>query len=171
MDWQFKKGNTLWQLRSKHGRDQLFENPELLREAACEFFSHIDNTPWQKSEQLKTPIKKKNDKGDIEVTSIIQVPTARPYTLSGFCLYVGASESWWRNFRIKEGLSDDFLTVIHWIETVIETQQFEGATVGAFNANIISRKQGLSEKSEMTGKDGGPIQHDHKFKITLNLNK
>lgn len=168
---QFEKGNSLWELRSKHGRDKLFETPELLWQAACEYFAHIDNHPWYKNEQVKTPTLKKVDKetGEKEYTSIVNIPTARPYTLSGFCLYVQASESWWRNFRNKETLSPDFLTVITRIESIIETQQFEGATVGAFNANIIARKQGLTEKSEHTGKDGGPIEH--KFKITLNLNK
>ena len=39
----------------------------------------------------------------------------------------------------------DFLTVITRIEQTIETQQFEGATVGAYNANIIARKLGLYE--------------------------
>lgn len=169
---QFQNGNSWWQLRSKHGRDKLFESPELLWEAACEYFKHIDVSPWQKNEQLKQPIKKKNkETGEDEVTAIVQIPTARPYSLSGFCLYVDASESWWRNFRNKESLSSDFLTVISRIEAVIDTQQFEGATVGAFNANIISRKLGLAEKSELTGKDGGPIQTDNQFKITLNLNK
>jgi hypothetical protein len=27
------------------------------------------------------------------------------------------------------------------------------------------------ERHELTGEDGKPIEHDHKFKITLNLNK
>ena len=40
--------------------------------------------------------------------------------------------------------------IIARIESVIETQQLEGATVGAFNANIIARKLGLAEKQEST---------------------
>lgn len=36
-------------------------------------------------------------------------------------------------------------------------------------AKLKPKKYG--DKLEHTGKDGGPIEHDHKFKITLNLNK
>lgn len=166
------KGNQFWKLRSEHGRDLLFTTPELLWEAACQYFNWVDAHPWFKIEQLKTPIVDKDkETGEKKVTSVVKVPTARPYSLSGLCIYLHASEAFWKNFRKNENLSEDFLSVIARVEEIISTQQFEGAAVGAFNANIIARKLGLTEKSEMTGKDGGPIQHDHKFKITLNLNK
>lgn len=166
------KGNQFWKLRSRHGRDLLFVTPELLWEAACEYFNWVDAHPWFKIEQLKTPVIETNkETGEKKITAVTKVPTARPYSLSGFCLYAHASENFWKEFRKNENLSEDFLAVIARVEEIISTQQFEGASVGAFNANIISRKLGLSDKQEMTGKDGGPIQHDHKFKITLNLNK
>lgn len=41
------------------------------------------------------------------------------------------------------------MEVLSRIERVIETQQFEGACVGAFNANIIARKLGLADKQEV----------------------
>lgn len=138
-----QKRNQLWKLRSKHGRDKLFATPELLWEAACEYFKWCDDNPWIKKEAIKS--------GDLAGTTM-DIPTQRPYTLTGFCLYCNASEEWWRNFK-RAGCSD-FLGVISEIESVIETQQFEGASVGAFNANIIARKLGLSDKQELTGKDG-----------------
>jgi len=166
------KGNQFWKLRSEHGREKLFATPELLWEAACQYFNWVDAHPWFKIEQMKNPVVETNrETGEKKITAIAKIPTARPYTLSGLCLYLDASESYWRNFRKNETLSEDFLTIITRIESIVETQQFEGASVGAFNANIIARKLGLTEKQEMTGKDGGPIEHDHKFKITLNLNK
>lgn len=36
------------------------------------------------------------------------------------------------------------------ITSRIEGQQFEGATVGVFNANIIARKLGLVDKKDVT---------------------
>ncbi|MDH6304622.1 hypothetical protein M2459_001357 [Parabacteroides sp. PF5-5] len=131
------KGNQFWKLRSKHGRDKLFATPELLWEAASEYFQWCDDHPWAVS---KT--KKKEDKTETEET-----PTQRPYTISGLMLYCDASQSFWRKFKDED--HKDFFTVITRIEGVIETQQFEGATVGAFNANIIARKLGLSEKTEV----------------------
>jgi len=164
------KGNQFWKLRSEHGRDLLFNTPELLWEAACEYFNWVDAHPWYKVEQLKNPVVATNrETGEKKITAITKVPTARPYSLSGLCLYLHASESFWKNFRKNQNLSEDFLSIIARVEEVITTQQFEGGAVGAFNANIISRKLGLADKAEVTGKDGGPIET--KFDITLNLNK
>ena len=64
-------------------------------------------------------------------------------------LYCDANEAYWRQFKAKN--HRDFSTVISRIESVIETQQFEGAVVGAFNANIIARKLGLSDKQDDQG--------------------
>lgn len=132
------KGNQFWKLRSKHGRDMLFATPDLLWEAACEYFEWCDKNPWR--------VVKNKTKGKTKEKE--ESPTQRPYTLSGLMLYCDASETFWREF--KKANHKDFLSVIAHIESVIETQQLEGATVGAFNANIIARKLGLAEKQEST---------------------
>jgi meiotically up-regulated gene 157 (Mug157) protein len=146
------RGNQFWKLRSKHGRDKLFATPDLLWEAAYEYFSWCDAHPWLKKEQLKRPTTTKDKNGNQKLHSMVDIPTARPYTLSGLCLYLGASESFWREFRKNQTLTQDFLSVIHAVEEIISTQQLEGAIVGAFNANIIARKQGLTDKQELDHK-------------------
>ncbi|MBK5721409.1 DNA-packaging protein [Dysgonomonas sp. Marseille-P4677] len=140
------KGNKFWKLRSKHGRDKLFASPELLLEAAYEYFEWCDKNPWQKNEAVKS--------GNM-AGSIIKVPTQRPFSLSGLCNYLGCNQGYFYEFKTNcdKGFSD----IITRIEELIEIQQFEGATVGAFNANIIARKLGLSDKQEITGKDGSPL--------------
>lgn len=144
-------GNQFWKLRSKHGRDKLFATPELLWEAACEYFEWCDRNPWLKKEAIKS--------GDLAGT-VMDVPTERPYTITGLCIYLGVSSIYFIDF--KNGLIDDlnndpnadtakikeYSRVIATIEEVIYTQKFEGAAVGAFNANIISRDLGLAEKKE-----------------------
>ncbi len=142
------EGNQFWRLRSKHGRDKLFSTPELLWEAACEYFDWCDGNPWN-----VTKITTKKSGTETDTT-----PTQRPYSLSGLCLYLNCSQSYFREF--KRHCSEDFMTVVSRIEETIETLQFEGAAVGAFNANIIARKLGLSEKQEITGKDGAPLFDD-----------
>lgn len=87
-----------------------------------------------------------------EAGRIIKVPVGRPYTLIGFLIYIDASESFWKEFKKAE--HKDFLPVMSTIEKIIYTQKFEGAAIGAFNANIISRELGLADKKELTGKDG-----------------
>lgn len=133
------KKNQFWKLRSKHGREKLFQTPDLLWEAACEYFEWCDKNPWKKCEAIKS--------GDF-AGKIVKVPTQRPFTLTGLLLYIGANEAYWRQFKAAE--HEDFSTVISAIESVIETQQLEGAAVGAFNANIISRKLGLTDKKDVT---------------------
>ena len=120
------QGNQFWKNRSKHGRDKLFESPELLWESACEYFEWCDQNPWLSTKSSTT------DKGNF----FEEKPTQRPYSRSGLFLYIKCSETWLTNF--KKECSQDFLRVIEEIEKVIDTQQFEGATVGAFNANIIA---------------------------------
>lgn len=132
------RGNKFWKLRSKHGRDTLFASPDLLWEAVCEYFTWCDRNPWYKNEAIKS--------GE-NAGQIIKIPTQRPYTLSGLCLYLGCNQAYFRQF--KERCSEDFSTIITRVEETIETQQFEGATVGAFNPNIIARKLGLVEKKEV----------------------
>lgn len=51
---------------------------------------------------------------------------------------------------LKKADHEDFSWVITRIENVIRTQQLEGAIVGAFNPNIVSRIIGLSDKQKVT---------------------
>ena len=152
------KGNQFWRLRSKHGRDKLFSTPQLLWEAACEYFQWCDDHPWMKMEQSRAAGKPgmaiKTNKSKTETVETVraelaELPPARPYSMTGLCLYLNCSEAYFRAFKITadEQKDEDYLTIITRIEHVIETQQFEGATVGAYNANIIARKLGLSEKA------------------------
>lgn len=140
------KGNQFWKLRSKHGRDKLFATPDLLWQAACEYFEWCDKHPWYKSEAIK------NSKS---VGKIVKIPTERPYSLMGFLVYIGTSPSYWYDFKAANHI--DFSCVISEIEKIIETQQFEGAAVGAFNANIISRKLGLIDKQNISTPEGEAI--------------
>jgi hypothetical protein len=158
--------NHYWQFRETHGRNLEYETGKDLAEGILSYFQWCDTNPWYKNEQLKTPIRKKDkDTGEETITTIVHIPTARPYTISGLCVHLGIDFKTWKAYGQREG----FIHIVTHAEEIIETQQLEGAAVGAFNANIIARKLGLADKSEHTGKDGGPIET--KFDITLNLNK
>ncbi|RZJ91597.1 MAG: DNA packaging protein [Chryseobacterium sp.] len=135
-----RNGNQFWKQRSSHGRDLLFASPSLLWEAACEYFDWCANNPMHKQEAIKS--------GDLAGTTM-SIPTDRPFTMHGLCLYLDCSTSYFRAFK-STATEDkkDFLTVIEKIEEVVYQQQFEGATVGAYNANIIARTLGLTEKQE-----------------------
>ncbi|MGN7818799.1 terminase small subunit [Chitinophaga sp. 22536] len=141
----FQQNNQLWKLRSKHGREKLFASPELLSEAATEYFDYCDSTPILKEDYV----------GGFATRVLRELP--RPYTVAGFCLYVGASRHWWNEFRKScstkkehgDQIAADFLEVITCIEDMIYNQKFEGAAVGLFQQNLISRDLGLVDKKEV----------------------
>lgn len=137
------KNNEFWKMRATHGRPKIFETPEQLWQSACEYFEYMDSKTW-----VKVDYKGKNIKR-------VEIPTVAPYSLKGFCLFVGANERFLANFekrckQDKEDNNKDFIAVIQRIRDIIDVQQFEGATVGAFNANIISRKLGLIDRKDVT---------------------
>lgn len=128
-------GNQFWKQRSKHGRGKSFESPEALWESACEYFQWCEDNPWTK----KDWVGKDGDE--------VQRETPRPLTLSGLSLFLDCSEQTLRNYG-KEDTYKDFFEVITRIEQTIRTQKFEGAAVGVFNASIIARDLGLTDKVE-----------------------
>lgn len=142
-------GNEFWKARSKHGRDKIFGDSQTMLEAAYEYFQWNQENAWHKNEAIKS--------GD-RCGDLIEVPTERPLTIYGLTQFWGVSKNYLEQFEkaLPEG-EKDFSGVIEFIRDVIYRQKFEGAVVGAFNANIISRELGLADRSEHTGKDGSPL--------------
>ena len=152
------RGNQFWKLRSKHGRDKIFETPQILWEACIEYFEATDKRKWKKGDWVGKDAKK------------VTRTTETPYTLTGLALFLGVSSSFWRQFRSDQTKSNenkdpdkltednDFLSVITRVEEIIYTQKFEGAVVGEFNANIISRDLGLVDRSEIDQTGTNKIQ-------------
>lgn len=134
------KGNQFWKARASNGREKLFETPELLWEAACEYFQWCDDNPLWESKAFAF-------QGDVTVE---QLPKLRAYTLGGLCLFLDCSESYFRSFKSAERINKkDFVTVIEKIENTIYYQKFSGAAADLLNANIISRDLGLADKKDV----------------------
>lgn len=137
------KGNKFWQLRSKHGRDKLFATPELLWEAACEYFQWCDDNPL-----YETKVINHKDLGIVQEP----VPKMRAYTLTGLCLYMNCNTQYFNNFESNNKENKDFSVMLTRIRETIYTQKFEGAASELFNASIIARDLGLSDKKDISGK-------------------
>ncbi len=135
----FNNGNNFWEQRAKHGRDKLFADANKMRDAACEYFQWCVDNPWKKEQAMSI---------DKELV-IAELCIQRPFTMQGLCNFIGCNTAYFRQFKAdKIKCTADFSAVIEWIEDTIYQQKFEGATVGVFNANIISRDLGLVDKSE-----------------------
>jgi hypothetical protein len=138
---KFKEGNQFWRLRSKHGRDAIFTDPNVLLEAAYEYFEATNKRKWFKREAIKS--------GD-KAGTIIEIETETPYSDKGLCMFFGVHSQYLKDFKQSETYKSnpDFSLVIAHVEEVIDMQQMEGSVVGTFNPNIISRVLGLSDKTE-----------------------
>jgi hypothetical protein len=130
------KGNKFWMMRSKHGRDKLFASPQLLWQAACEYFQWVTDNPLYETKAFAY-------QGEVTTK---ELPRMRAMTLEGLCFYLHCAESYFRVFKMRHEANDDFVTVITDIETVIRTQKFEGAAADLLNANIIARDLGMTDK-------------------------
>lgn len=137
-------GNQFWKLRSKHGRDKIFATPEIMWEAATEYFAWCDDNPL-----IEIDFKGKDAKR-------VEMPKMRAYTIHGLCIYLGVSTGYFKEF--KKGCDKDFLSIITHIEEIIYNQKFVGSAAGFLNPNIIARDLGLADKKELGGAGGGAIK-------------
>lgn len=133
------KGNQFYLLRSKDGKDKKYKPIQLLTKA-YEYFNWCNENPLTINE----------NKGTKNVNTVKKV---RPFSKKGFCHFADITPQTLENYKVDK----DYLGIIHKIETAIEVQQFDYATIGEFNHNIIARKLGLTDKKEHSGPDGKPI--------------
>ena len=141
------KGNKYWEFRNKHGRDFKY-TPEMFEEESIKYFEYMDSRVWNKKEPIKS--------GDM-AGKIMDVPTSTPFSIESFCLFMDIDRKTFDNYESNTENYKDFFHITTRIRTIIESQQFEGATVGAYNPNIIARKLGLSDNQNVNIKTEQPL--------------
>lgn len=127
------KGNQFWRARSSHGKDPTFKTKEDLWGACCEYFDWVEDNPLGKAIVYQGEVSSKPES------------LMRAMTISGLCLFLDITEKTWSNYRKYK----DYLQVTTRAEQIIYNQKFAGAAAGLFNANIIARDLGLSDKKEI----------------------
>ena len=137
-------GNQFWKARSSHGRNPIFASPDDLWTAASEYFEWVEANPLYEAKAFAF-------QGAVTVESL---PKMRAMTIMGLCIFLDISQQAWAEYKVREGFGE----VTSRIDEIIRTQKFAGAAADLLNPNIIARDLGLSDKSEITGKDGGPIE-------------
>jgi hypothetical protein len=137
-------GNRFWLARSRHGRKPIFASAAMLEEACADYFKWSDDNPL---------IEKKPYHANGLIT-YANVEKMRAMTIGGLCIFIDIAHSTWREWRTRE----DFSTIVAEVEAIIRNQKFSGAAADMLNANIIARDLGLSDKKELSGPDGGPIE-------------
>lgn len=137
-------GNKFWEARSSHGRAPLFASPDDLWASCLEYFDWVEANPLYEAKAFAF-------QGTV---TIQEMPKMRAMTIAGLCIFLDISHDAWLKYKAKQ----DFIGVTTRVDEIIRTQKFQGAAADLLNPNIIARDLGLSEKSELTGAGGGPIQ-------------
>jgi len=128
------KGNKFWLLCSTHGRKPIFETPESLWDAACEYFSYVQANPLYETRAFQ-------HQGEVMLKKI---PRMRAMTINGLCLFLDINQETFMLYRKREG----FIGVSEKILETIRSQKFEGAAADLLNGNIIARDLGLVDQRQ-----------------------
>jgi len=128
-----KKGEQLWKMRRKHGRNRKF-NPETFAKAAEDYFKWIADNPLMSTEIVKY-------QGD---ASLVEVPKMHAMTIKGLCVFLNISEDTWLNYKKDE----KFKPICEAVGNIIYEQKLTGAAADLLNGNIIGRELGLVDKSD-----------------------
>lgn len=131
-----------WQWRKKTGRPKILKTPQQLWEIACDYFEWCDENPLFRQDFLRS--------GDF-AGSKVDVKLGRPYTWQGLenHLREAGLVAKLDDYRANRGGNySEFSDILSHIETIIYDQKYTGAVVGLFNANLIAKDLGMTEKIE-----------------------
>ena len=120
-------------------KKKYIETPEKLWELFCDYVEKERNSPMYRRDYVGTDGEEKD------------TPLMVPITFEGFECYLWDLEiiSHLSDYSAnKDGKYEAYSTIITRIKQHCFVQNFKGASVGLFNANIISKKLGLIEKQE-----------------------
>lgn len=131
---KFLPDNKFWRMARNAGRPRIFESPDDFMAACYAYFDWVDENPLWEMKVFGTGLKAK-------------LPHPRAMTLRGLTAHIGIGRRTWDDYRARP----EFKDVCEIAEDIMFDQKFAGAAAGLFNANIIARDLGLSDKSEVDG--------------------
>ena len=144
------KGNQFWKLRSKHGRDKIFDDPKILKTEAEKYFEETAQRTWNKEDFIKA---------GPNAGKKIELETSAPFLMKGLCVFLGVNIQYFRDF--KEGLkgmedrkkAEDFSLIVSYIEDIVSIQKLEGGLTGAYNSLMVSQIEELKTRTDITSGD------------------
>lgn len=142
---------NFWNARSTfsgRGTPPLFDDPDILWAACCEYFEWAQKNPLQEEKIFQ-------NNGMIVRGSANKM---RAFTIEGLCLFLGISRGTWQKWGREASEQPHLRDVCERANLVIYEQKFTGAASDLLNPQIIMRDLGLAEKKELSGPEGGPIE-------------
>lgn len=122
-----------------------FDTPQEFLEAAVEYFK------WATKYPLKEGVLFHN-RGQVVRTTNNKV---RAFTRHGLANHIGITL---RHLDDLKARGDGWVDAMDMVDQIMYQQKFENAAAGLLSAHIVARDLGLADKTELTGKDGGPLQ-------------
>jgi len=141
----FKIGNEEYKKAIITGRPPKYKPMELL-EKFEEYVNWCREGDGAFLQQEKT--KKSEGKGDDKRTQDTNKAKRfrAPVSERGFCNYIGANKDYLTDLLDRK--NHNFTGVVQWIKEFCREDKVRGASVGVYNASIISQLLGLVTKSE-----------------------
>lgn len=129
---------------------KIINSPEDLLAIAEDYMRHVDANPMYVEDFIKSG----KDSG-----KIVRMARQKPYTLSGLSVfaYRKGYPMLHNYFDNTHGAYEKFQPMCEVIRQMMYDQKFSGAAANVFNANIIARELGLTERSESTVKVEQPL--------------
>ena len=135
---KFEKGNQMYLFRLTDGKFKKY-TPQDWGLKLKEYFDYMSEKYWIKSEAIKS--------GDLAGTCM-QVETKLPLSRKSLAVFAEISEDTLRNYASnKEGYYDYFDLTTQALN-IIDSNQIDGALIGAYNTNLVARLQGIKEQTE-----------------------
>jgi len=138
---RFTQGNQWWRKRSKHGRDRIIQDPQVLLESAYEYFEETSQRTWTKKDWVGK---------DAEH---VCREKEKPLTFIGFQNYLDDQNvitDVTDYFENKDNRYSDFVRICSRIKRNIQQDQIEGGMANIYNPSITQRLNGLVDKTEQT---------------------
>lgn len=136
------------------GRPRRFKSPKQLWDAFEEYKEWAALHPWNKLEAIKT--------GDL-AGQLVELPTERPLTEWGFAVFCKMSRVGLIEYCKRKEFSDIYTR----IKDEMSEQRISGGVAGAYNANLVARIDGITEKSEIEQTNHFPDGIEIKFTSTV----
>lgn len=138
-------------MRQRHNCRK-FKTAQEFLDAFEEYVNWNESNPYQ---QLKAK-KQTGEDGDKDTkeTHVYR----RPLSMYGLCNFLGVSLKWFKNSfknleakgELRDQEEEELFTAENEVLAIIEHDQFEGAAVGMYNQQMISRALGLADKTDIT---------------------
>lgn len=137
--------------RPQVGRPRRFKPKELLAKFE-EYLAWVKGNPVEVETEFRA--QKHRNRGNDETekgATLRKQRLLRPVSIGGFLVHIGFTRQGWDDLD-KGRNAEEYSAVKSFIKGYCENNQLEGAMLGIYNGNIVSRLLGLKEEVEHSGK-------------------